>query len=455
MGRFLLASLITVVAAFAAVDDWAHWRGPNRDGIARGAAPLSWSDSENIKWKVNIPGKGNSSPVIWGDTIYLTTAIQIGETPPQAAAPPPPPRPPRPEAGAQGEGQRRGRRGGRGGGRGRGSGPQAEHKFVVTALDKSTGKVRWEKTATTATPHEGHHRTYGSFASNTPATDGKHVIAFFGSRGVYCYTMDGELVWKKDLGVKMRMRNAFGEGVAPTLYKDALILKFDHEGDSFIITLDKNTGEELWRKPRDEISGWSSPLVVEHDGRTQVIVGGTTRVRGYDLKTGEVIWECGGLGANAIPDLLFEDGIVWVMSGYRDPNMMAIKLGEGDLTGTDAVLWSQTRGAAYTASPVLHDGKLYVLTDRGMISCFNAKTGEPYYHQQRLPGPYSFKASLVGTDGKLYLSSENEDVIVLKMGEEFEVLATNKLTDQMFIATPAISEGEIFLRGQNTLFCIR
>jgi len=313
----------------------------------------------------------------------------------------------------------------------------------------------WQRTAKTAVPHEGFHGQYGSFASNSPVTDGKHVYAFFGSRGIYCYDMEGNLVWEKDFGVQMGMRMAFGEGMAPVLSDDRLILVFDHEGDSFMVVLDKNSGKEIWRVDRDEGSNWAAPLVIEYEGRKQIIVNATNKVRSYDFDSGEVIWECGGLGDNPIPQPVKQGDLVLVMTGYRDPNLMAIKLGrEGDLTGTDAVVWSQTRGNSYTASPVLHDNKFYVLTDNGMISCYNATTGEPYYHQQRLPKTYNFKASLVGANGKLYLSSEDEDVVVLRMGEKFEVLATNTMTDQMFVASPAISQGEIFLRSQNYLFCI-
>ncbi len=416
--------------AFGQTGGWRHWRGPNGNGVAAGDAPLPWSDSENVKWKTAIPGHGNSSPVISRGRIFLTTAIQTGE-----------PLPPAADAGG------RGRFGGA-------QGPQPEHKFVVMALDQATGKVIWERTAATAKPHEGYHRQYGSYASASPVTDGERLYAFFGSRGLYCYDLDGELIWQKDLG-RFRMKLAFGEGVAPALHGDRLIVSVDHEGDSFIVAMDKRDGKELWRKARDEKSNWSEPRVLEHQGRLQVIVSSENRVRSYDFDTGELIWECGGLGGNVIPYPVVEDGIVVVMSGWRNANMMAIKLGgEGDLTGSDSVLWSETRGTAYTPSPVLHDGKLYVLNDRGMISCFNLRTGEPYYHQERLPGPYNFKSSLVAANGKLYLASENEDVLVLKMGGEFEVMAINKLTDEMFVASPAIADGALYLRSQKRLYRI-
>jgi outer membrane protein assembly factor BamB len=324
------------------------------------------------------------------------------------------------------------------------------------AFDRKSGKPLWEKTAIVVTPHEGFHAQYGSFASPSVLVDAKHVIAFFGSRGVYCYTHDGQPVWKKEFGVKLRMLMSFGEGSSPALDGDKLVVLFDHEGDSFLVALDKNTGRELWRTPRPPGSTWSSPMVITVAGKKQVLVSATKFVAGYDLDTGKLIWQTTGLGRNVIPMPVVADGVAIVMSGYQAPNLLAIRLGkEGDLTGSDAILWQNQRGNSYTASPVLHEGKLYVLTDSGTISCFDAKTGKAFYAQQRLPKSYSFKASPVAANGKLYLASEDGDVVVLRMGETYEVLATNTLADQMFVATPAIMDGALYLRGQNTLFCIR
>jgi outer membrane protein assembly factor BamB len=433
----VLALLLFCTCAWSVVPEesyWPYWRGPAVNGMAVGDAPLHWSDTQNVKWKTDIPGRGNSSPVIWGDKIFLTTAIKTGP----ATQPEPPAAP-----------------------AGRGfmmnSGPQVEHAFVVLCIDRKTGKELWRRTAKTATPHEGYHGQYGSFASNSPVTDGKYVYAFFGSRGMYCYDMDGKLIWEKDFNVQMKMIMAFGEGMGPVLSGDKLILVFDYEGDSFMVLLDKNSGKEIWRVNRDEKSNWAAPLVVDFGGKKQIIVSATKKVRSYDFETGKIIWECGGLGRNTIPHPVRQDDLVFVMSGYQNPNLMAIRLGkEGDLTGTDAVVWSQQKGNSYTPSPVIYDNKLYVLNDNngGMLSCYNAKTGEPYYQMTRLPKTYSFKSSPVGANGKLYLASENDDVIVVKMGEKFEVLATNTMPDQMFIATPAIVGGEIFLRSQNRLYCI-
>ncbi len=417
--RGFLAALALVSASVAADGDWPHWRGPNDDGMARGDAPLRWSDEEHIAWKAAVPGRGLSSPVVWGGKIFLTTAVPTGNA-------------------AEGAGR-----------------GLVEHRFMVLCYDRKSGKLLWEKVARVATPHQPHHPQYGSFASNSPITDGQHLWAFFGSRGLYCYTLAGDLVWQKDFGA-LNMFRDFGEGAWTALDGEKLFVVLDQEGESFLLALDKSSGRELWRTPRQGSTNWSGPYITSHNGRKQVIVSASRQVAGYDPESGKQVWSARGLGQNTIPAPVAADGMVFVMSGFRNPNLMAIALGrEGDLTGTDAIVWQNQRGNSYTPSPVLSDGKLYVLTDTGMLSCFDAKTGKPYYQQARLPKPYSFKSSPVGANGKLYLASENDDVIVVRMGETFEVLATNTLKDQMFIGTPAIVENAIYLRGQNTLFCIR
>jgi outer membrane protein assembly factor BamB len=398
--------------------------------MAVGDAPLTWNDKTNLGWKVEIPGRGHSSPVVVGNRIFLTTAVPAG---PMTEAP----------AAADGRGR----------GPGGGAGAGTEHRFDVLALDRSTGRILWEKTATTATPHEGYHRTYGSFASNSPATDGKRIYAFFGSRGLFAYDLDGRPLWHRDFGVQMKIRLQFGEGTAPVLDGDRLIVSVDHEGPGFIAMLDSATGREIWKTPRQDGTTWSQPFVAVHSGKKQVILTATTKVRAYDFETGKQIWEAAGIGVNPIPVPVQLDDLVYVMSGYRNPNLMAIRLGrEGDLTGTDAIAWSTTRGLSYTPSPVLHDNRLYILTDTAQLSCLDAGTGTALYQQARLPKPYNFKASPVGANGKLYLATEEGDVVVVKMGDAFEVLATNSLTDQSFIATPAIAGGDIFLRSRTHLF---
>ena len=435
------ARLWTVVLALCAVtaagaqkgttENWPHWRGPSHTGVATGKVPLTWSDTSNVKWKVEIPGRGYSTPVGWGNRLFLTTAIPTGKKSEQAA----------PAAG--------GRRAGGG------SGAGEEHRFEVLAVDRMTGKVLWQRTATTAVPHEGYHHLYGSFASNAPATDGQRVYAFFGSRGLFVYDMNGKPLWQKDLGLKMRMRLAFGEGSGVVVDDGRVYLQYDHEEEGFVVALNAADGRELWRAPRMEQSSWSTPLVVTHAGAKQLVVTAQTKVRGYDVATGKVVWEVAGLGGNPIPQPVQFDDTVIVMSGYRNPRLMAVRLGRtGDLTGTDAVVWETTRGTSYTASPALHEGRLYIISDNGMLNVFDAKTGTPHYVQARLPKPYNFKASPLAVGDRVYLATEEGDVVVVKAGNTFEVLATNTLSDQSFVASPIVLGGDLYLRSRTHLFRI-
>jgi outer membrane protein assembly factor BamB len=414
-----------VLSAAAQPVAWPQWRGPFNTGMAAGDAPLRW-DADDIQWQLEIPGRGHSTPVVAGNRLFLTTAVPTGKGTPPAA---------------------RGRAGG-------GADAGLEHRFEVLAIDRDSGRIAWQRTATVATPHEGYHRTYGSFASNSPVTDGTRVFAFFGSRGLYAYTVEGEPLWQKDFGVKMRMDMAFGEGTPLTLHDGRLLLHFDHLDTGFLVMLDPATGREIWRTKRTEPYNWAAPFVARHDGRRQIIVSGLT-VRGYDFETGTLLWEAAGLGENTIPQPVQHADMIFAMSGHTVKMLMGIRLGRpGTLTGTDAIAWSTPRGASYTPSPVIHDSRLYVLTDTGMLSCLDAATGKPHYQQVRLPKPYSFKASPVGANGRLYLASEEGDVVVVRMGDTFEVLATNAMPGHSFIASPVIVDGDIYLRSRTHLFRI-
>lgn len=431
----LLTALTAGYAGQAQTSNWASWRGPLNTGVATAPAPVTWSDTANVAWKVEIPGRGFSTPAVWGDRVFLTTAIPTGKP---AAAPAP---------AEQGNGQGRG---------GRRQAPQpAEHRFVVMALDRSTGQVVWEKTATVATPHEGYHHLYGSFASNSPVVDGERLYASFGSRGLYVYDLDGNQLWTKDYGVKLTMRLQFGEGAAPVVHDGRVIMLMDHNGESFLSMLDAATGKELWRTPRDGSNNWSTPAVFTHEGRRQIVVSAPAAVQAYDFETGTSIWSATGLGSNTIPQPVKHADIVWAMSGYRSPMGMAIRLGgDGDVTGTERIVWTENRGMSYTASPALHDGILYMITDTAMVSAFDIETGKPFYHQVRLPKPYNIKASPVIAGGHIYFATEEGDVIVAKTGPTFEIVATNTLSNQSFIASPVMPGGEIFLRSRTHLFKI-
>ena len=419
---------------------WPAWRGPDATGVAPlGNPPIEWSENQNVRWKIEIPGKGHASPVVWGNTIFVTTAI---------------PTEVRVEPQMTEDVQPQERRGGRrGGGRG-GEQPTQIHKFDLLAIDRRDGRILWQRTAHEELPHEG-TRPEGSWASNSPVTDGEHVYAYFGSHGLYCFDMQGNLQWEKDLG-NMAIKMGFGEGSSPALYGEVVIVNWDHEGGSFITALDKKTGEERWRVERDEGTSWSTPIVVEHNGGQQVITSATRRTRSYDLATGKLLWECSGMTDNTIPSPVSADGMVYVMSGFRGNALQAIRLASasGDITGAQAITWEYNRDTPYVPSPLLYGDVLYFLkSNNGLLSCFNAKTGEAYYGPQRLEGISSVYASPVGASNRVYIADRDGVTLVIQHGPEFKVLAQNVLDDG-FDASPAIVGNEIYLRGRKYLYCI-
>lgn len=433
----LLAILLATPAwAASAQDYWPTWRGPDGTGAAvKGNPPTTWSETENVRWKVPIPGQGQSSPVIWGDKIFVQTAIDTGQ-------PAPTQQPAAPQAGG---------RGGFGGGRG----PSTVFKFDVICLDRATGKTLWQKTATEAVPHEGHHAT-GSMAPYSPITDGRLVWASFGSRGLYCFDMDGNLRWSQPL-VQMSTRASFGEGSSPTLAGDAIVVVCDHEGQSVIFAFNKETGERLWRQDRDESTSWASPVAAEVDGKVQVITSATNFIRSYDVETGEIIWLCSGMTANAVPTPIVAGDMVYCISGFRGSALIAIKLGHtGDLTGSDAIAWQMSDGTPYVPSGVLMGDRLFFCAsgnNQGIVSCYNVKTGQALFSNGRLPDVNTIYSSFVGVADRIYIPARNGVVSVIKNADTFEVLATNRL-DDTFDATPAIVGDELYLRGAQNLYCI-
>jgi outer membrane protein assembly factor BamB len=328
------------------------------------------------------------------------------------------------------------------------------HQFVLLCLDRLTGKTLWQKTVREEVPHQGHHPSEGNFAPGSAVTDGKSVYAYFGSRGLYCYDLQGNLKWQKDLG-RMQTKLDFGEGSSPALFGNTLIVNWDHEGDDFIVALDKETGKELWRQPRDEETSWGTPLVIQHGGQTQVVTAATRKVRSYDLTSGKLLWECAGLGANSIPCPVAVDGTVITMTGYSRPALLAIRLGRtGDLTGTDAIAWSRNKNTPYVPSPLLYGDRLYFFAgNNGILSCFNARSGQALIDAQRIEGLQQAYASPIGASGRVYLVGRTGVTVVIKDADQLEVLATNRL-DERFDASPAAAGKELFLRGREHLYCI-
>ncbi len=421
---------------------WSSWRGPTGNGVApAGKPPVEWSEEKNVRWKVPVPGFGQSSPVIWEDRIYVTTAIETDEEGEVAEEETPDDEPPR------------GGRGGRGGRRTR-SAPTKVHEFAVLCLDRKSGETVWSTTVNESVPHESLHSTASQIA-NSPLTDGEHVYAHFGSRGLHCLDMDGKIVWSKDFG-RMRTRNSWGEGSSPALSGDTLVVIWDHEGDSFVTALDKKTGEERWRTDRREKTNWATPTVVPVGDRAQVIIPGTIESCAYDLENGKTIWTVSGMTGNCIPTPLYADGIVYLMSGFRGAALQAIRLegAKGDLADTESVVWSHGQSTSYVPSGLLHDGLVYFLrVNSGVLSCLDAESGGPLYEGERIEGVRTVYASLAAANGHVYVTSREGSTAVITAGPDFEQVATNVL-DDAFDASIAFAGDELYLRGASHLYCI-
>jgi outer membrane protein assembly factor BamB len=419
------------IHASEALDNWPHWRGPLANGTApHGDPPIRWDAQTNIKWKALLPGRGSATPIIWDDQVFVVTAIKTDRVATEADLPKVNPKlPKKTEA------------------------PAYFYQFVVLSFDRATGKLRWRQVSAEKVPHEGHHPSH-SYAAGSPTTDGKYLYVSFGSFGIYCYDLKGKLQWQRDLG-RLSTRLGWGEAVTPVIHGDYLLLNWDQEENSALICLDARNGQTKWRAEREEKTSWNTPLVVEHKGETQVIVNGTSRARGYDLKTGKVLWECGGMTVNAIPSPVAADGIAYCMSGYQGSLAVAVPLdSRGDVGMGSKVRWRVKKGTPYVPSPLLVGDRLYFTQGNdALLTVLDIKTGRPVIDREHLPDLVSFYASPVAVAGRIYLVDRDGTTLVLRQGDTFEVLATNRLDDPID-ASPAIVGKQLFLRGAKYLYCI-
>jgi outer membrane protein assembly factor BamB len=410
--------------------NWPQWRGPLGTGVAPAAdPPIEWSESKGIRWKTELPGLGHSTPIVWGDRVFVTTAVPYGEPlePHYSTA-----------SGAHDN-----------------LPVTHRYQFEVIALNRDDGRILWRKIVHKQLPLEAGHYT-GSLASNSPVTDGEHLFAFFGSHGLYCLDFDGKIRWELNLG-QMQSLHGHGEGSSPVLYRDTLIVNWDHEGESFVTALNKLTGQTQWKVRRQEITSWATPIIVEHTGRPQLIISGTNRVRAYDLENGSVLWECGGLSSNVVASPVAADGMVYVGSSYDKRALLAIRLdgSRGDITGSKQVAWTRSRGTPYVPSPLLYEDSLYFLTHyQGIMTRVAAKSGEERPGAMRLGGIGDVYSSPVAAAGRVYVTDRNGATIVISHSDVPRIMALNQLDDH-FSASAALVDRELFLRGEKHLYCIK
>ena len=412
-------------------NNWHHWRGPDANGVSTTAKPpVQWSPTNNIQWKVPVEGNGSSTPIIWGNKLFILTAINTGEVDPGLPRPEDQPR--------------------------RMFGithPNTSYEFIVLCLDRHTGKVLWRQTTTKLIPHEGAHRD-NNFASASPTTDGERLYCWFGSAGLFCYDLDGNKLWERNLG-KIKMGASLGEGCSPVIHEGKLVIVRDNSRQSSIEVLNAKNGKSLWKVDRHEDNAWATPAIVAHSGKTQIITTASGKVRSYDLNSGKVIWKCAGLTGNAIPCPVIEGDTVYCMTGYKGYSLMAIPLNaKGDITGSDKILWTKRRGTPYVPSPILYDGLLYFTqSNQALLSCVNAESGKTYIDRTRLKGLTNIYASPVGADGRIYLIDRSGVTLVLKHSRELKVIAKNELGEQI-VSSSALAGNQLFIRGRRLLYCI-
>ena len=437
-------SLLGFISPGQAEDEninWPSFRGTHAAGVSEGSAlpkKFNGRTGEGLNFKVKIPGLAHSSPIVWGKTLFLTTAVSR-------------------EAGASFKPGLYGS--------GEASKDRTVHEWLIMCYDKRTGKLLWKKTATKGRPTDKRH-VKATYANSTPATDGKHVVAFFGSEGLFAYTVKGDFLWKKDLGrldvgAYDLPSYEWGSASSPVIHGGKVIVQCDTQGESFITALDVRTGRTLWKTPRDELPSWGTPTVVPSKKRTQVVANGSNFIRGYEFETGKELWRLGGSSKITAPTPVFEAGLIIVTSG-RAPERPIFAIREealGDLTlkpgktKNEFAAWSQVKRGPYMPTPLIYREKVYLLHNGGIFACYDLKGGKELSRSRIPHKAFGFSASPVATNGKIYLSGEDGLVFEMKAGNEPALIAVHEMGEPL-MASPALSEGVMYLRGQKHLFAV-
>jgi outer membrane protein assembly factor BamB len=443
---FLLLACLSVAlpasSADPATSSWPGFRGPGARGVAESStAPTKWNvaKGENVLWTASVPGLAHSSPVVWGDSVFLTTAVRAGGEAPL-------------KVGLYGDIES--------------ADDDVSQRFVLLRVDKTTGKVVWERTIVEGKPKQRRHPK-STHANSTPATDGKRIVVLLGSEGLYCYDFDGKLAWKKDLGVLQasffRVPDAqWGFGSSPAIDDGVVYVQADVLPTGFLAAFSLGDGRELWRTPREDVPTWSTPTIHDLGDRKIVLVNGWKHAGAYDARTGKEVWRLTGQGDIPVPTPFVVDGFVFLSQAHGPGSPVYVVRADakgdvslaGEARSNAQVVWSLERGGSYIPTPIVYDGILYVGRDNGVFTAFRAKTGEQLYQQRLGGGSSGFSASLVAADGKVYVTSEEGDVYVVKAGEKYELLATNPL-GEVAMATPAIADGTIFFRTRSRVAAIR
>ena len=428
---FAIVSCCLIRSAMAAdSENWTQWRGPTADGVASANAkpPLRWDEKINVKWVASLSGEGSATPIVLGDRLFVVAAEKTSK------------KSPKPVVNDE---------------RAKTSPDEYFYRFLVTCIDRETGRTIWQKTATEQVPHEGRHET-NTYAAGSPTTDGERLYVSFASRGFFCYSLQGDLIWQVDLG-DMRTRFGWGEAVTPVLAGDLLIVNWDQEEGSFITALDKRTGKQVWKTDRpEEVTSWNTPLATVFNDKTILVVNGSNRARAYDALTGNQLWACGGQTINAIPSPIRFENTAICMSGYRAACVNAIPLDSvGDITDKGAVKWNVNKGTPYVPSPIISGTRLFfTAANSDVLSCVDARSGKILIERRRLPGIGSLYSSPVVANGHIYFTGRQGTTLVLKDNENLDIVSENPLHDAIDASPVAVGK-QLFLRSWTKLYCIQ